>query len=116
MNIIVSLLLIYLSEEQAFWILTVLTERLLPGYYSVNMVGACVDNQVFESMVKNYMPILADHFEKYDIQLSVASMPWFLSLFINTLPLSFALRVVDCFFMEGPKVLFQVGYALCLFG
>ena len=54
------------------------------------------------------MPILASHFKKYEIQLSVACLPWFLSLFINALPLPYALRVIDCFFMEGAKVLFQV--------
>lgn len=51
MNLVVSLFLIYLSEEQAFWILTVLCERLVNGYYSVNMVGAVVDNHVFDTMV-----------------------------------------------------------------
>ncbi|TPX48227.1 hypothetical protein SeMB42_g03081 [Synchytrium endobioticum] len=112
MNIVASVLLIYLTEEQAFWILSVLCERLLPGYYSVNMVGAVVDNQVFETMVSKYMPILSDRFKKHDIQLSAASLPWFLSLYINSLPLPFALRVLDCFFLEGPKVLFQVGLAI----
>ncbi|KAJ3214732.1 hypothetical protein HDU67_001323 [Dinochytrium kinnereticum] len=99
MNIVVSVLLIYLTEEQAFWILTVLSERLLPQYYSTNMVGAVVDNAVFESL-------------RYEIQLSVACLPWFLSIFINSLPLPFALRIIDCFFLEGPKVLFQVGLAI----
>lgn len=104
MNIVVSLLLIYLSEEQAFWIVTVMCERLLPGYYSVNMVGALVDNKVFESLVEKYMPILSAHFKKYEIQLSVACLPWFLSLYINSMPLPYALRIADCFFLEGPKV------------
>jgi hypothetical protein len=112
MNIVVSVLLIYLTEEQAFWILTVFCERMLPGYYTVNMVGAVIDNQVFITMVGKFMPILANHFKKYDIQLSVACLPWFLSLYINALPLPYALRVMDCFFMEGAKVLFQVGLAL----
>ncbi|KAI8800689.1 rab-GTPase-TBC domain-containing protein [Cladochytrium replicatum] len=109
MNIIVSVLLIYVTEEQAFWILSVLCERLLPGYYSVNMVGAVVDNHVFETLVGKFMPVLAEHLRKHEIQLSVACLPWFLSLFINSLPLPYALRILDCFFMEGPKVLFQVG-------
>ncbi|RKO87204.1 rab-GTPase-TBC domain-containing protein, partial [Blyttiomyces helicus] len=112
MNIVVSVLLIYLTEEQAFWILTVLCERMLPGYYSVNMVGAVVDNHVFETLVGKYMPMVSDQFKKHEIQLSVACLPWFLSLFVNTLPLPYALRILDCFFMEGPKILFQIGLAI----
>jgi hypothetical protein len=112
MNIIVSVLLIYMSEEQVFWLLTVLCERLLPGYYTVNMVGAVIDNQVFDKLVKKFMPILGDHFAKYEIQLSVACLPWFLTLFVNSLPLPYALRVLDCFFMEGPRFLFQIGLAI----
>jgi hypothetical protein len=29
--------------------------------------------------------------------------------YVNSMPLVFAFRVVDCFFCMGPKVLFQVG-------
>ncbi|KNC97733.1 uncharacterized protein SPPG_06734 [Spizellomyces punctatus DAOM BR117] len=112
MNIVVSVLLIYLTEEQAFWILTVLCDRMLPGYYSTNMVGAVIDNHVFETLVAKYMPIMAEHFKKNEIQLSVACLPWFLSLYINSLPLPYALRIIDCFFMEGPKVFFQIGLGI----
>ena len=112
MNIVVSLLLIYLTEEQAFWILTVFTERMLPGYYTVNMVGAMIDNHVFALMINRFMPVLSDHFKQHSIQISVACLPWFLSLYINFLPLPYALRIIDCFFMEGVKILFQVGLAM----
>lgn len=34
---------------------------------------------------------------------------WFLSLYINSMPLIFAFRIVDCVLAMGVKVLFQIG-------
>jgi hypothetical protein len=112
MNIVVAALLIYMSEPQAFFLLSALCDRLLPGYYSTTMYGTLLDQKVFESLVEKTMPILWDHLVKSDVQLSVVSLPWFLSLYINSMPLVFAFRVLDVFFLEGPKVLFQVGLAI----
>lgn len=102
----------YMSEPQAFFLLSVLCDRLLPGYYSTTMYGTLLDQRVFESLVEKTMPILWEHLVKSDVQLSVVSLPWFLSLYINSMPLVFAFRVLDVFFLEGPKVLFQVGLAI----
>ncbi|KAH8660670.1 rab-GTPase-TBC domain-containing protein [Tricladium varicosporioides] len=112
MNIVVAALLIYMSETQAFFLLSTLCDRLLPGYYSTTMYGTLLDQRVFESLVEKTMPILWEHLVKSDVQLSVVSLPWFLSLYINSMPLVFAFRVLDVFFLEGPKVLFQVGLAI----
>lgn len=112
MNIVVAALLIYTSEVQAFYLLSVLCDRLLPGYYATTMYGTLLDQKVFESLVEKTMPVLWDHLTKSDVQLSVVSLPWFLSLYINSMPLIFAFRVLDVFFLEGPKVLFQVGLAI----
>lgn len=101
-----------MSEAQAFFLLSVLCDRLLPGYYSTTMYGTLLDQKVFESLVEKTMPVLWDHLTKSDVQLSVVSLPWFLSLYINSMPLVFAFRVLDVFFLEGPKVLFQVGLAI----
>jgi hypothetical protein len=102
----------YMSETQAFFLLSIICDRLLPGYYSQTMYGTLLDQKVFESLVEKTMPILWDHLVKSDIQLSVVSLPWFLSLYINSMPLIFAFRVLDVFFLEGPKVLFQIGLAI----
>lgn len=112
MNIVVAALLIFMSEPQAFSLLSILCDRLLPGYYSTTMYGTLLDQRVFESLVEKTMPILWNHLVKSDVQLSVVSLPWFLSLYINSMPLVFAVRVLDVFFLEGPKVLFQVGLAI----
>ncbi|ORZ02924.1 rab-GTPase-TBC domain-domain-containing protein [Syncephalastrum racemosum] len=112
MNIVTSALLIYMTEEQAFWTLNVLVDRMCPGYYSTSMYGALLDQIIFEQLVEKTMPILWNHFKKTDVQLSVASLPWFLSLYVNSMPLTFAFRVLDCLFMEGPRILFQIGLAI----
>lgn len=112
LNIVVAGLLIYMSEEQAFWLLEVLCDRILPGYYSPSMEGTLLDQRVFESLVKRCLPMIHDHFRSVDVQISVASLPWFLSLYINSLPLIFAFRIVDCVLAMGVKVLFQIGLAI----
>ena len=76
------------------------------------MYGTLLDQRVFESLVDEKMPILGEHLTKTDVQLSVVSLPWFLSLYINSMPLVFAFRVLDVFFLEGPRVLFQIGLAI----
>lgn len=76
------------------------------------MYGTLLDQRVFESLVEKTMPILWEHLTRSDVQLSVVSLPWFLSLYINSMPLVFAFRILDVFFLEGPKVLFQIGLAI----
>ncbi|KAG1045709.1 hypothetical protein G6F43_011233 [Rhizopus delemar] len=112
MNIATSAFLIYTTEEQAFWLLHVLVDRMCPGYYSTSMYGALLDQIIFERLVEKTMPILWEHFKKTDVELSVACLPWFLSLYVNSMPLEFAIRVLDILFMEGPRILFQIGLAI----
>ncbi|KAG1460739.1 hypothetical protein G6F46_005335 [Rhizopus delemar] len=112
MNIVTSALLIYTTEEQAFWLLHVLVDSMCPGYYSTSMYGALLDQIVFEKLVEKTMPVLWSHFKKAEVELSIACLPWFLSLYINSMPLEFAVRILDILFMEGPRILFQIGLAI----
>ncbi|CAH7685043.1 rab-GTPase-TBC domain-containing protein [Phakopsora pachyrhizi] len=112
MNIVVAALLIYTSEEQCFYLLSVLCDQILPSYYTPTMAGTVLDQKVFEHLVEKTLPMILSYFKSKEIQLSLASLPWFLSLYLASMPLVFAFRIVDCVLLFGPRVLFQIGLAI----
>lgn len=86
MNIVCAVLLIYMSEEEAFWTISSICEDLLPDYYSCSMLGSIVDQKVFEVLARMYLPETYLHLNECGVPLDMISFPWFMTLFINTLP------------------------------
>eukprot|EP00042_Codosiga_hollandica_P052495 m.667589 g.667589 ORF g.667589 m.667589 type:complete len:1033 (+) comp58508_c0_seq15:3918-7016(+) len=111
MNILASVFLIYCSEKEAFWLMCALCERLLPDYYSKRIVGALIDQGVFESVLAEEMPTLHEHMASLQI-LQLVTLPWFITVFVSAMPFQSAARVLDCFFYDGPRVLIQLSLAL----
>lgn len=111
MNILTSVLLLYAKEEEAFWLLVAVCERMLPDYFNRRIIGALVDQAVFEELIRVYLPQLTEHMTDMTFFSSV-SLSWFLTLFISVLPIESAVNVVDCFFYDGIKAILQLGLAV----
>ncbi|KAJ1562253.1 hypothetical protein HK096_000513, partial [Nowakowskiella sp. JEL0078] len=112
LNIISAVLLLHLREEDAFWMLCTIVERILPDHYTKTLVGSVVDQSVFSYLVQIYMPNLWAHITKLYMDLSMVSVPWFVCLFLNSVQLKVGTKILDCFFLDGPKFLFWLALSI----
>ncbi|KAJ9591108.1 hypothetical protein L9F63_002329, partial [Diploptera punctata] len=108
MNIVASVLLIYCSEEEAFWQLANLCESLLPDYYNTRVVGALVDQGVLDDLISEHLPNLHARLDELGM-IKMISLSWFLTIFSQVvMPYESAVNISDAFFYDGAKVIFQV--------
>jgi len=81
MNFIVGRLLLFMSEEEAFWTLTMIIETILPIDYYSNMVGVLVDQHLFKEAISFFFPELYCHFETLGFDPSLLAFQWFVCFF-----------------------------------
>lgn len=112
MNLICAFLLLYMSEEDAFMLLSIICEDLLPNYYTPTMDGSLTDQQVLRSLIEECLPTVHQQLVKLNAPIAVITLPWFLCLFVTTIPLDASVRVLDLFFAFGRKILFQLALGI----
>lgn len=129
LNFITGLLLLFLPEEKAFWMLHIITTDYLPGTHEISLEGANVDLWILMVLLKETLPGIYTKIASSGPTTSRAKPPaltvqtrlpditlgltnWLMSLFIGSLPLETTLRVWDCFFYEGSKTFFRVALAI----
>ena len=129
LNFITGLLLLFLPEERAFWLLHIITSQYLPGTHEISLEGANIDLWILMVLLKESMPGIYTKLASAgptvtrskpptltlktrlpDITLGLTN--WLMSLFIGSLPLETTLRVWDVFFYEGSKTFFRVALAI----
>lgn len=114
-----TLLLTYTDEEQAFWVLDSMIDRLLPrDYYAPSLLGSRANQLVLQDLVALHIPKVGAHLAALGIDLTSITFGWFLSLFTDILPVETLFRVWDIFFLPdaagegGNEMLFRIALAI----
>jgi small G protein signaling modulator 3 len=108
-GVIVASLLLLLEEEDCFWLTATIVEDLLPAsYYSSTLLGIQADQRVLQTLISNYLPSIDEKLKQHDIEVSLITFQWFLTLFASVVHMKILLRLWDWFFCDGSLVLFQL--------
>lgn len=88
MNLVTStLLLVFANEEEAFWVLSAIIERLLPSdFFSPSLLVSRACPLVLMEYVREQVPNLYKHLMELGVDLPAICFSWFLSLFTDCLP------------------------------
>lgn len=128
LNFLAGLLLLFLPEEKAFWMLHIITTVYLPGTHELSLEGTNVDLWILMVALKSTLPHIWTKVGSAggsgdDINgsarlppISLCTTSWFMSLFIGTLPIESVLRVWDVLFYEGSRTLFRVALTIFKLG
>lgn len=113
MNFLAAFLLTVLEEEDAFWLLVTVIDRMLPAnYYDKNLKGIKAEADLFEVIVAKELPELNRHLKNHGIDMAMFTLDWFVSLFTVGFRSRTTLRMWDLFLYEGRVSLFCVALAI----
>lgn len=94
-GVIVASLLLIMEEENVFWMMTAIIEDILPtSYYSSNLIGVQADQKVLQTLIANYLIGVDQILKSHDIELSLITLQWFLTIFSNVIHMKILLRLV----------------------
>lgn len=134
LNFIAGLLLLFLDEEKSFWMLVIVTTTYLPNSHDANLEGANIDQAVLMLSIRDSLPAIwtkmggdidgVPNSGSPNVADIVTDLPpitlvtaaWFMSAFTGILPIETTLRVWDCFFYEGSKILFRMALTILKIG
>lgn len=108
------LLLIVKDEESVFWLMDCLMNNLLPDFYSPGMEAVRAEQELLGEIIKWKDQELHSHIQEVGVQWCLVGTKWFMCLFADVLPTETVLRIWDCLFFEGNKVLLRVSALLIL--
>ena len=113
MGFLAALFLLYMDEENAFWMLNIVFKKYgLEEVYMKEFPGLRKRFYIFINLLKKFMPKIYNKLIELNIYPTLYASQWFFTCFSNCLSFNIVVRIFDCFLLEGEKIIYRVALAL----
>ena len=113
MGFIAAIFLTYMDEESSFFMLHSLMKKYkMEGIFLDDFPELRKKFYILLNLQKKYIHKIYKIFQRDGILPAMYASTWFISLFAKSLDFHIVLRIYDCFFLEGFKVIYRISLAL----
>ena len=113
MGFIAAIFLTYMDEESSFFMLHSLMKKYeMEGIFFDNFPELRKKFYILLNLQKKYINKIYLIFQRDGVLPAMYASTWFISLFAKSLDFQIILRIYDCFFLEGFKVIYRITLAL----
>eukprot|EP01063_Lacrimia_lanifica_P036701 TRINITY_DN735_c0_g1_i3.p1 TRINITY_DN735_c0_g1~~TRINITY_DN735_c0_g1_i3.p1 ORF type:complete len:565 (+),score=264.85 TRINITY_DN735_c0_g1_i3:110-1804(+) len=109
MNFIAGILLLYLDDWEAFFLLCEIVngKKFNEGYYRMGLAMMHLDQAVLKKLVVEKLPGVVEKLEEVNLNLEALVVKWFLCIFVDSFPLQTTLVLWDFYFIHGIPFIFS---------
>ncbi|GAB67799.1 TBC domain containing protein [Plasmodium cynomolgi strain B] len=112
MAFIVATFILYMNEEDAFFMLIALIEKYqLNDLFSSDMSLLNEDLFILDQLLLVYFPKIYVHMKKENVHSSMFASQWFVTLFSYSISIVYVVRIWDFFFIYSHSFIFKVALA-----
>ncbi|XP_008467664.1 USP6 N-terminal-like protein isoform X2 [Diaphorina citri] len=115
MSQIAAVLLMYLSEEEAFWALSSLvsdSKYSMHGFFIPGFPKLLRYQEHHDKIMSKFLPKLKKHLDKNNVDTGIYTLKWFFQCFLDRIPFKLTLRVWDIYILEGERIMTAMAYNL----
>lgn len=113
MGFIVALMLTYMDEESAFWMVHSLMNKYeMSGYYLKNFPELQRSFYKLLRLMKKHTPKIYELFKAKEIYPTMYASQWFITIFSVNFKFDTLVRIFDVFLLEGEKILYRIALAV----
>ena len=67
---------------------------------------------IFIKLLEKFVPKIYNKLKEKEVVPTMYASQWFFTLFTNTFPFEIIVRIFDCFFLEGEKIIYRIALAI----